>query len=302
MNFNLTKKLLKLSCLFLLNLAIISCNNNDYNKLEDFTIEIPDENFEALLIEQGIDSDGIINQQILKSDAKKVITLDLSTSNNTIESIKGIEAFLNLKKLAAYGQDIKEVDLSNNKKLNTVYLQGNFLTTIDISNNKNLVFADFSSNIITSITGVSEALKLKELQLSYNLIEEFSMHNSSIEKLLMSGNLLTSFNASGSANLNYLLLRQNLLTELDLFQNTVLEHIIVDHNQIETINLPANNNIKYLNLHTNNLSELNISMYPNIIKLTVNDNPNLSCVKSLNNQNIPTIIKSDYQELNEFCN
>jgi len=60
-------------CIIILLGITVSCSS-DNNTLEvpDNYLNIPDENFEAILIEKGIDSDGIVNQQMLKSDAERI--------------------------------------------------------------------------------------------------------------------------------------------------------------------------------------------------------------------------------------
>lgn len=49
---------------------------------EDIYLSIPDIHFETKLIEQGIDSDGLVNQKILKTDAEALTRLDLNLSSN----------------------------------------------------------------------------------------------------------------------------------------------------------------------------------------------------------------------------
>ena len=79
---------------------IVSCSSDDEtpNPLNDTYLSIPDIQFETKLIEQGIDSDGTINQQMLKSDAEAVSILDLNLSNNfgKISDLTGIEGFVNI--------------------------------------------------------------------------------------------------------------------------------------------------------------------------------------------------------------
>lgn len=284
---------------------VISCASDD--KDPDFSndgyLYIPDTNFETILIEQGIDSDGEINQQMLKADAEEVSVLDLYAYNSgKINDLTGIEGFTNLKLLSAISHNIEHVDLSFNTKLDTLYMQANNLNSIDFSNNPNLIFANLTSNLLTSVTGLSETTKLKDLQLSFNLLEEFSIDNPSVENLLLSHNLLKSFDATGATNLKYILLRLNEITNLDFSSNTLLENVFVDNNIIENINFGENTQIKYLLVHNNSLSELDLSPFPELIKLTAHNNPNLTCIKINNGQDIPTLSISDFQKLNTSCN
>ena len=66
------------------------------------TTAIPDENFEQALIDLNIDSDGIINGQVLTADIETIIELDFSSlydsfSSSTITDFTGIEAFAALE-------------------------------------------------------------------------------------------------------------------------------------------------------------------------------------------------------------
>ena len=281
-----------------------SSDNENIDPLNDVYLSIPDNTFEAILIAQGIDSDGIVNQQILKTDAKDVSVLDLNlTSIGTIKDLTGIEGFQNLKKLSAIMQDIENIDIRFNTKLDTLYLQGNLMASIDISKNKNLIFADFTSNNLTSVMGLSEATALKDLRLSFNLLEEFRIDNPSVENLLISHNYLKSFDAHGAINLKYILLRLNKIKTLDFSSNTLLENVFVDNNKIENIYFDQTANIKYLLLHNNSLSNLDVSNFPELVKLNAYNNQNLTCIKIQSGQDIPILSISDYQELNNNnCN
>lgn len=124
--------------------------------------EIPDPGFEQALIDLGIDSDGVINGQVLTSDIEGVEVLDLSYKffNNLI----GIEDFTSLKTLdisftfggaefldltmvptlenfyANDGQDatrttISDINLSNNPNLKKIEILENWqLRRIDLRN------------------------------------------------------------------------------------------------------------------------------------------------------------------------
>jgi len=54
------------------------------------TTSIPDQNFEQHLINEGIDSDGTINGQVLTSDIAPVLTLNLVNIND----LTGLENFI----------------------------------------------------------------------------------------------------------------------------------------------------------------------------------------------------------------
>jgi hypothetical protein len=274
-----------------------SLANNQY-------LLIPDNHFEQLLIDQGLDTDGAVNGQMLREDAEKVQRLDLNHSSHfgEIEDLTGIEGFTNITFLSAAGQNINDIDLSANTKLDTLYLQNNYLTSLDLSKNTNLIIVNVLVNELTSIAGLEQARQLKELNLSYNYFEDFSITNTSIEHLLMSDNLLTSFDSTGAPKLKSLLLTNNQLSSVDLSSNLLVETLVISNNALQHINLENNLNLMHFYASSNVLTNLDVSQNTELIDLRVDRNPDLHCIKIESGQEIPTVSLSEHQGLNEVCN
>lgn len=112
------------------------------NSLNAQTTAIPDTNFEQALIDLGIDSDGIINGQVLTSDIDTVITLDIN--HKSVLDLTGIEDFAALEFLDVGGNELTVLDVSNNIQLKELYSNSSsagfsmFFTSLDLSNNVNL--------------------------------------------------------------------------------------------------------------------------------------------------------------------
>ncbi|NJB69920.1 hypothetical protein GGR42_000382 [Saonia flava] len=274
---------LLIKILILTPVLTISCTNSKFEDItEDIYVSIPDTKFEEKLIELGIDSDGIINQKALKIDVSNVEYLNLNnTSSNIITDLKGIEAFVNLKRL---------------------YASGNELTTIDLSNNILLDTINLSVNKLTSIKGLSNINNLKWLSLSYNYFTEFVIDNSSIENILMSDNYLVSFDASKAPKLGSALLSLNKIEYLDFSKNTLLKTLVFSANKVKTINLDNNLNLKYIYCSSNLLEAFDVSKLNKLIDLRIDRNPDLSCIKIATSQNIPILKLSPYQQTNVNCN
>lgn len=277
------KRILSIIILIITIGIFISCSNNESEEvIESVYITIPDNNFEEKLIEFGIDTDGIVNQKVLKTDVENVERLELyTTSTNVISSLEGIEAFVNLKRIYAPGNEITSIDLSKNILLDTIHL---------------------GFNNLTSVTGLDDAKDLKWLSLSGNLFTEFTIENPSVKNILMSHNELVSFNASKCPNLNSVLLNLNKIESLDFTTNPLLETLIFSANRVETINLENNVNLKYVYCSSNLFSNFDVSMLNNLIDLRIDRNPDLSCIKIATNQYIPTLSLSSYQKTNVNCN
>lgn len=287
---------------------IVSCSSDDEssNSLNNIYLSIPDIHFETKLIEQGIDSDGVVNQQMLKADAEVISVLDLNLYDDygEITDLKGIEGFVNLKLLSAGNQKLEYIDLSYNTLLDTLYLLGNRISSIDFSNNPNLLFVDIQSNQFSSsssINGLSNATNLKDLDLSWNYLEEFSIHNELLEILHISHNDLISIDTDGAINLQYIFMPSNKIQTVDFSTNTSLETLLISGNKIQQINLENNTSLTHLYISSNSLTSLDVSSNLELVDFRVDRNPELTCIKIQNDQN-PYVVKSDYQELNTICN
>ncbi len=266
-------------------------------------INIPDEVFESILIEQNIDSDGVINQKILKTDAQSVthLYLDFFISKQEIQNLKGIEGFTNLTFLSASGNAIEKIDLSHNIQLDSLQLQGNYLSEINVSNNKKLVLLDLLANELQSVDGLSDLPDLTHLNLSFNLFDSLSLESESIEVILATHNQLKYFDAKNARNLKNLNLTTNALSFLNITSLASLETLLLSDNQIETINLEGNAELNHLYMSSNFLTSLNVSSNLDLIGLKVDRNPGLTCIQVNNNQVIPTLSISEYQELSPNC-
>lgn len=280
---------------------LLACDQNN-NSNTDLYIQIPDKSFEAQLIAQGIDSDTTINQRILKSDAESVSRLTLDASQDTvILDLAGIEGFTNLTFLSASFNDFTTADLSNNVLLDSVSMIANLLTEIDFTQNENLVYIQLESNELTKIEGLSDKPKLKNVHLSFNYLDALDVSNSAVERLFASDNDITAIDLSGASDLKNIFLKTNDLESIDLSTNPLVETLVLSDNKLQSLSLTENQLIEYLWVSSNSLTNLDVSGLPSLIHLTIHNNPDLSCVKVGEDQNIPTVTKNDNQQLSEGC-
>ena len=240
---------------------------------------------------------------MLKTDAVNVEYLDLNseTINDEIYDLKGIEGFTNLKSLYAIGNKLSEIDLSENKLLDTLNLSGNNLNFIDLTHNPNLLMVDLKVNELTLIHGLSKATNLKWLNLSFNFFEEYIIVNPNLESFLMTNNELASFDADIAANLKTLYLLTNKLVHVDLSNNKYIEALNVSNNRLININLGQKDELNYFSCFSNRLSILDVSNINKLDFLIADRNPNLFCIKIDDGQAIPALTLSDYQQVNTNC-
>ena len=154
------------------------CSTGIFAQDETATIRINDLAFEEALIDLGLDSNGLTGD-ILVSDTEYITHLDLNTplnnpklpnTNSKIKSLAGIEHFTNLKRLDCIGNDITNIDLSNNTQLNFLNCSDNKLIDLDLINNNELISVSCDANKILNLT-LGKQANLVDLYANNNLIE-----------------------------------------------------------------------------------------------------------------------------------
>lgn len=97
---------------------------------------IPDQGFEQHLINLNIDSDGIVNGQVLTSDVENITELVIDGWDSPyIQDLTGIQSFISLEKLVVLYTYITELDVSQNLQLKELDCSSNELTSLDVSSN-----------------------------------------------------------------------------------------------------------------------------------------------------------------------
>lgn len=239
-------------------------------------VEIPDTAFLYVLIEQGVD----INEDSLISDEEAVTITSLDVSGCGINDLTGIEAFVNLKALLCYSNNLDSLDLSNNAALEGLVCHNNQLKMLDISSNialtelvcwnnqltsldvsihTDLVQLECGGNQLTSLD-VSNNSVLVRLECSANQLTGLDASNhSALERLFCGNNQLTSLDVSGCTALSGLHCDGNQLAGLDLSTNIALEELECGDNQLAGLDVTNDTALKYLDCQENQLTSLDIS-------------------------------------------
>lgn len=244
------------------------------------TTAIPDNNFEQKLINLGIDSDGIINGQILNSDAAAVTHLPIQSSN--IADLTGISAFVNLDSLECYGNTLQQLQLLNHASLTYLNCITNNLTNIDISGSPALTHFYCSYNSLTQLDLSNNAnliwIECRDNQLT-NL--DFSQ-NTVIEHIRCNDNNLTSVDISACVNLNIFTIYRNNLSTIDISNNPSLTIFSCLENNLNQLDVSNNPQLYLFNCSQNNLTSINLSNNAALRYLTINNN-NLTTLDVSNN-------------------
>ncbi|SOE21867.1 hypothetical protein SAMN06298216_2319 [Spirosomataceae bacterium TFI 002] len=249
--------------------------------LENPFFEIPDPNFEKYLVDAKIDKDGIVNGKMAKVDANGLKKIDCY--GRKINSLVGIEQFVDLEELNCYSNSISSIDVSKNLKLKTLNCFTNSLTVLDLSKNTNLENLRCLENSLTALD-ISKNTNLKILECGDNSISTLDVSkNLNLTTLFCFGNSLTVLDVSNNLNLVNLVCNKNSLTILDVSKNINLETLGCSYNVLATLNL--NSNLKDLDCSHNSLKDLDVTKNSNLkvlfchsnslLALDVSKNPNL---------------------------
>ena len=224
---------------------------------------VPDDNFESYLESNGM-GNGIANDDYVTTANIDTVTY-LYVSFQNISDLTGIEDFIALDSLSCRGNQLTNLDVSNNTALFFLDCSFNQLTSLDLSNNTALTNLSCRSNQLTSI------------DLSQNSV---------LMGLDCEDNTLTSLDVSNNTSLTLLNCDNSQITSLDVSQNTSLTWLSCLENQLTILDVRNGNNM-------------------NFIWFKCANNPNLYCINvddSTYSANNWTVVNSDIDPQHYFSN
>jgi len=183
-------------------------------------VNIPDANFKARLISNGVDQNE--DGQIQESEALAVQSMYLINAN--ISDLTGIEAFTNITSLICYQNQITSLNVSGFTQLMTLDCSYNQITSINFTNCPILDNINCFNNLITSIdlTGLN-----------------------TINFLHCMNNLISNVTISNPVRGDDFMFQNNQLVNLDLSRVQWLSPfatIELSNNPLQTLNLKNGNN------------------------------------------------------------
>ena len=229
-----------------------------------------------------------------KAGGRDVLTVEerskveiININKKDISSLKGIEAFPNLKELNCGNNSIQKLDLRQNPELEKLICNKNQLTQLDLSKNPKIYHLICSENQLEQLD-VSHLESLVTLDCSHNDLERLDVKNSkSLVALNCSWNRLTELDAdvTHKPSLERVECQNNQLTSLILGENKGLKKLNCAHNQLTQLNLDNMISLEELNCFDNQLTVLDVSNSPKLTKLWLGDNH----LTSLNLDNNPNL-------------
>lgn len=248
----------------------------------------PDDAFRKAVSRYDLDGDGFLSAE----EAENVVSISMYDSG--MKSAGGIEYLTGLKELDCTGNELTELDVSRNARLEILYCGDNRLTELDLSGNPELVSLccwknrlselDISRNQMLEVLycwgnqltklDMSRNRKLKELDCSDNRIEDLDISMlTGLTNLDISGYPAQEIDLRLYPDLKMVACSHCGLTELDLGGNPELTWVDCSDNQLTELSLAGNRKLTYVRCERNRLTELDLSNNPWIYRLFCSGNP-----------------------------
>ena len=215
----------------------------------------PDENFRDYVAEEW---DKNHDKYFSPSEiaAAKWITCDNLWDGQPIKSLKGIEYFTEIWELTCVYNDLTEIDLSHNKKLEYLNCHHNKLEKLDVSGLPLLETFYCGHNALPSID-VSKNEKLEDFDCQDNHLDTLDVsQNKELVKLSCGTNNLTELDVRENKKLKELSCYESKLSNLDLRNQTELEVLKCWKNPLSVLDVSANTKLKTLFVSNTNLTSL----------------------------------------------
>ena len=263
-------------------------------------VNIPDANFLAELISDGVDTND--DGQIQVSEAEAVTNLVIISSD--ISSLEGINSFTNLLTLNCGFNDLNSLDLSGLSNLTQLFCRGNPLTFLNVSHLTQLTELDSSKTDITSlnipglsnlislvlknnhfqteldVTGLSN-LEVLDISLGgFSVIGFEDLTNLVTLNMGMVNSLGSTLDISHMSKLKFLNCSVSIVTSIIFPTESSLESLEVTHNNIPHLDLSNQKKLKTLHYLGFDLETLNVKngSVEELLNIPMNDNLRYICV------------------------
>lgn len=222
-------------------------------------------------ISENVDTDhnGLLSAKEIEACTK------INISSMSVDSLKGIEYFYNLKTLDCSHNQLLFLDLKSNTTLKSLNCSYNNLTRLNLSSCKKLKELDASSNFFGNSTEISfsKTSSLEKLNIASNFLNEFNFSRfSGLKELNCSDCNLSSLNPASMPALEKLICSKNSLDILNMSRLSNLKYLDCSSSSIQTLKLPSTRSLDTIYCQNNLLTELNLSGFSSLKRLNCSDN------------------------------
>lgn len=259
-------------------------------------IDIPDTNFKNALLNHNPVIDTNEDGEIQVSEAE--IAIEISVNGQGINTLDGIEYFLNLEELSCSNNNINVMDISQNTNLTYIYCPFNNLSQLDIGSNIMLERLYASDNLISSID-VSNNLSIEYLDMSFNSLSELDLSNNDyLKDLSISNNNIESININNLLQLEVLGVSYNPIINLDFTQNLSLKNLYVSGIPFSVLDVSQLTSLEALDCSNTGITNLNIVNNQLLKSLSCADNSLISV--DLSNNPFLEVVRLDNTQLSNI--
>jgi surface protein len=234
---------------FAVNSPLSESNKPNWGTCGDVeSVLIPDDNFEQYLIDQGFDD--VLDDYVLKKNIVGIEVLNIGWKG--IKALDGIEHFENLRILDVRTNNLTEIDITKNLKLEELYISNT--TSSKEFNRINEI--NFTNNTLLKIIEVRD-IGLLSIDLSANSqLEELSLGNYHSWE---SG--ISTVDLSNNPKLKYLSISQlPTFSSIDLSYNSNLEELrLTSLTSMNTLNISNLSNLNFLNIGGTPINSIDLS-------------------------------------------
>jgi hypothetical protein len=233
----------------------------------------PDPNFRAC-VARNSDTDG--NNYLDKYEI--LYTWNMYCENSGVNSIEGIEYFPYLKGLWCKGNNITEIDLSNNPDIEGVWCSFNPLSELDFSGCPKLSWVYcFDCNLEKLNVRNNPKLAYLECNSNPNLTELDLSQNPELENLFCSNCGLTELDVSNNPLLNEITCYYNDLETLDVSNNPLIKRLDVWHNErLKDIDVSNLKEMQYYNIAWTAAKNVNVRSNKHLLELVCGYNDGIT--------------------------
>ena len=209
------------------------------------------------------------------SEAGRCTSLNIT---GTYSSLAGIEALYNLKSFTLTenaGAKLTAIDLSENKKLETVSVSKSYSATSVLESIDLTDLMALKSVIVGGVTALKElklgrAPKLETLSAFNTALTALDVTQApALQNLAIYGTKLTSLDLSANKALTSLNAGISTLTALDLSANTLLQSLNVDNAAITELNLGGMTELTSFSAAATKMEQVNLSNSPKLTTFSV---------------------------------
>ena len=151
----------------------------------------------------------------------------------------------------ALNDDIEALDLTHNPELAELVAYTTSIETLDLTHNPELMILDVKNDMLDSLN-LSNNSKLMELNVNNNYIKRLDLSKmQNLDILQASGNEIDSLDLTNNTRLREVAVSNNKLKHLDLSKNWMLEKFSASRNELDGLDLSANERIWYVDVRAN---------------------------------------------------